>query len=78
MSYSIASGFIQIGYVYPQVIRKRKKMLLSGRKQCANEQEGKCAKAFLDLLIKHHLQDNSFTEEDISEEVNTFLFAVSY
>ncbi|GFQ78084.1 cytochrome P450 4V2 [Trichonephila clavata] len=31
-------------------------------------------KAFLELLLEHHLKDPSFTEEDVSEEVHTFMF----
>ncbi|GFT96041.1 cytochrome P450 4V2 [Nephila pilipes] len=32
----------------------------------------KC-KAFLELLLEHHLKDPSFTEEDVREEVDTFM-----
>ncbi|GFT66184.1 cytochrome P450 4V2 [Trichonephila clavipes] len=32
-------------------------------------------KAFLELLLEHHLKDPSFTEEDIGMEVDTFMFA---
>ncbi|GFY49234.1 cytochrome P450 4C1 [Trichonephila inaurata madagascariensis] len=32
-------------------------------------------KAFLELLLEHHLKDPSFTEEDIGIEVDTFMFA---
>ncbi|GIX98377.1 cytochrome P450 4V2 [Caerostris extrusa] len=36
---------------------------------------GKKRKAFLELLLELHLQDPSFTEEDVREEVDTFMFA---
>ncbi|CAL1293282.1 unnamed protein product, partial [Larinioides sclopetarius] len=32
-------------------------------------------KPFLELLLEYHLKDPSFTEKDIREEVDTFMFA---
>ena len=34
-------------------------------------------KAFLEHLLQVHLNDSSFTEENIREEVDTFMFEVS-
>ncbi|GBN81354.1 hypothetical protein AVEN_14454-1 [Araneus ventricosus] len=40
--------------------------------------EKKIRKPFLELLLEYHLKDPSFTEEDVREEVDTFMFAVKY
>ncbi|CAN7993836.1 unnamed protein product, partial [Ixodes hexagonus] len=63
---------LQINQFVREVIQERKKVL-----RCNEDKPDgpNCAKAFLDLLIKHHIEDGTFTEEDINEEVNTFLFA---
>nr|XP_054930711.1 cytochrome P450 4c3-like isoform X4 [Dermacentor andersoni] len=71
---------------HPSVIRERKDELLS----CPELQEsleetslesdiydvkGKTRKPFLDILLREHIKDpKNFTEEDVREEVDTFMF----
>ncbi|XP_064459125.1 cytochrome P450 4V2-like [Ornithodoros turicata] len=57
------------------VIRQRKKMLAEKKLSLNGENAQKSSRPFLDLLLDHHLEDPSFTEDDINEEVNTFMFA---
>ncbi|XP_035221746.1 cytochrome P450 4c3-like [Stegodyphus dumicola] len=63
------------------VIRERKKELLKRKKEeeegenHADDVETKKRKAFLDLLLDLHIKDNILSEQDIREEVDTFMFA---
>ncbi|XP_070390542.1 cytochrome P450 4C1-like [Dermacentor albipictus] len=58
-----------------EVIRKRKEILRQEKNGDKKDQTYKYSKAFLDVLLRHHLQDSTLSEDDIMEEVNTFLFA---
>ncbi|XP_064458392.1 cytochrome P450 4V2-like [Ornithodoros turicata] len=63
-----------------KVIRERKQMYLKLQAENAGDfnddafQAMKARRAFLDLLLSQHFKDPSFTEEDIREEVDTFMF----
>lgn len=65
-----------------QVIQDRKAELLkekNGELEITQNQPDqhmgvKRRKAFLDLLLGHHLQNNALSLEDIREEVDTFMF----
>lgn len=58
-----------------KVIRTRKQILSQNDKSDQPVHSSGYSKAFLDVLLKHHLEDATLSEEDIIEEVNTFLFA---
>lgn len=58
------------------VIVKRKQEVMNEKHANNNMNEGVSRRAFLHSLIEHHLDSPlEFTEEDIREEVNTFMFA---
>ncbi|KFM65250.1 Cytochrome P450 4c3, partial [Stegodyphus mimosarum] len=70
-----------VGAEVEMVIRERKKELLKRKKEeeegenHADDVETKKRKAFLDLLLDLHIKDNILSEQDIREEVDTFMFA---
>ncbi|GIY72349.1 cytochrome P450 4C1 [Caerostris darwini] len=65
-----------------KVIKDKKAEIIANRKlnpvvetaPDGNPMLRKKRKAFLELLMEYHLKDPTFTEEDIREEVDTFMF----
>lgn len=59
-----------------KVIRERKDTKLAERRLIEPSEDADLKKrpVFLDLLLAHHINDNSISETDIREEVDTFMF----
>ncbi|XP_064457757.1 cytochrome P450 4V2-like [Ornithodoros turicata] len=59
-----------------KVIRERKETKLAELQLIdpSTDTDLKKRPVFLDLLLAHHINDNSISEEDIREEVDTFMF----
>ncbi|GBN92377.1 Cytochrome P450 4C1 [Araneus ventricosus] len=64
-----------------KVIKEKKIEMISDinlKSKSENDLEGSSfekRKPFLELLLEYHLKDPSFTEKDVREEVDTFMFA---
>ncbi|GFQ86476.1 cytochrome P450 4V2 [Trichonephila clavata] len=54
------------------VILEKKKQYLKGKK----DNDKRKRKAFMDMLLELHFETQALSEEDICEEVNTFVSAV--
>lgn len=63
-----------------RVIQQRKKVLLKISSSQESEEEfgAKTKKTFLDLLLALRDTENSLTNEELNDEVNTFMFAVKH
>ena len=57
-----------------KVIKQRKNEILGLSERDTSSGEKSSRKAFLDLLLDHHLNGGDLTEEGIREEVDTFMF----
>ncbi|GBL89815.1 Cytochrome P450 4C1 [Araneus ventricosus] len=73
---------IQIAHGLSEKVIKEKKIemisdinLKSKSENDPEESSFEKRKPFLELLLEYHLKDPSFTEKDVREEVDTFMFA---
>lgn len=80
-----ADNLVHLHSFTRKVIRDRKAEILNrtstiryrrtenGLEEVENSEKDR-RKAFLDLLLDHHIRTGELTEEDIREEVDTFMF----
>ncbi|GFS44882.1 cytochrome P450 4C1 [Nephila pilipes] len=74
---------IRRAHAFSRKVIKNKKLEMEVRSKYSdvglfpneNPSHSRKQKAFLELLLEYHFKDPSFTEEDIREEVDTFMFA---
>uniref|UniRef100_A0A147BND3 Putative cytochrome p450 4v2-like protein n=1 Tax=Ixodes ricinus TaxID=34613 RepID=A0A147BND3_IXORI len=57
-----------------KVIRERKEVKLAEQRLIEPSSDIKKRPMFLDVLLDHHISEDSISEEDIREEVDTFMF----
>lgn len=57
-----------------KVIRERKEVKLAEQRLIEPSSDIKKRPMFLDVLLDHHITEDSISEEDIREEVDTFMF----